>query len=76
MKGKQNVLSEVNLVMICYNLRRIMSILGPKELKNKLKGLRTMISAILRPILDFVSLLVYIPNIQGPKLQFNNTSPN
>ena len=27
MKGKENVLSEVNLIMMCYNLRRIMSIL-------------------------------------------------
>ncbi|WP_217868752.1 hypothetical protein, partial [Arenibacter amylolyticus] len=39
MKGKQHVLSEVNLMMTCYNLRRLMSILGPKELKNRLKGL-------------------------------------
>tara|TARA_R110002049_G_scaffold181272_2_gene348566 strand:+ start:191275 stop:191511 length:237 start_codon:yes stop_codon:yes gene_type:complete len=39
MKGKQNVLSEVNLIMICYNLTRLTSILDPKELKNKLKTL-------------------------------------
>ncbi|MGB5497544.1 MAG: IS1182 family transposase [Maribacter sp.] len=38
-KGKQNVLSEVNLMMICYNLRRLMSIIDPKELKNRLKQL-------------------------------------
>ena len=39
MKGKENVLSEVNLMMICYNLRRIMSIYGIDVLKNKLKTL-------------------------------------
>lgn len=37
MKGKHNVLSEVNLIMICYNLRRLTAILDPKELKNRLK---------------------------------------
>lgn len=39
MKGKENVLSEVNLMMICYNLRRLMSIFSVKDLKNKLKEL-------------------------------------
>jgi hypothetical protein len=39
MKGKQNVLSEVNLIMICYNLRRLMSIFSPDELKKRLKDL-------------------------------------
>lgn len=39
MKGKQNVLSEVNLAMICYNLTRLMSILDPKDLKNRLEKL-------------------------------------
>ena len=39
MKGKENVLTEVNIVMICYNLRRLISILGIKELKNRLKSL-------------------------------------
>lgn len=39
MKGKDNVLSEVNLMMICYNLRRVMSIFSIKDLKNKLKEL-------------------------------------
>lgn len=40
MKGKQNVLSEVNLMMICYNLRRLMSIYGIEELKTRLKSLK------------------------------------
>lgn len=39
MKGKENVLSEVNIIMICYNLKRLMSILSPKELKMKLKSI-------------------------------------
>jgi len=39
MKGKENVLSEVNLIMICYNLRRLMSIFSIEDLKNKLKEL-------------------------------------
>jgi len=39
MKGKENVLSEVNLMMICYNLRRLMSIFSINDLKNKLKEL-------------------------------------
>ena len=39
MKGKQNVLSEVNLMMTVYNLRRLMSIFSVNELKNKLKEL-------------------------------------
>jgi len=39
MKGKQNVLSEVNLMMMCYNLRRLMSIFDIKELKHRLESL-------------------------------------
>ena len=33
MKGKENVLSEVNLIMMCYNLGRLMSILDPKVIR-------------------------------------------
>ncbi|NQY74344.1 MAG: transposase, partial [Candidatus Margulisbacteria bacterium] len=39
MKGKENVLSEVNLIMMCYNLSRIMSILDKNDLKRRLKDL-------------------------------------
>jgi transposase len=39
MKGKENVLSEVNLMMICYNLKRLMSIFTPKGLKQYLREL-------------------------------------
>jgi len=46
MKGKENVLSEVNLMMMCYNLRRLMSILDINTLRMKLKKLYPYIFAI------------------------------
>jgi len=39
MKGKKHVLSEVNLLMMCYNLRRLMSIFDINELKSSLERL-------------------------------------
>lgn len=59
MKGKQNVLSEVNLIMICYNLRRLMSILDPTVLKNKLKELVLQLSGIERPIEGFLRYFIF-----------------
>ena len=50
MKGKENVLSEVNLIMMCYNLRRLMSILDPKVLKNRLKELGHALEDLFGPI--------------------------
>jgi len=38
MKGKENVLSEVNLMMICYNLRRLISIYSIDQLKTMLRS--------------------------------------
>ena len=55
MKGKQNVLSEVNIMMICYNLRRLMSILSPTELKNRLKSLAHYFLPQMEHILAFLS---------------------
>jgi len=49
MKGKENVLSEVNLMMICYNLRRLMSIFSIDDLKNKLKELVVLFLAKYKP---------------------------
>ena len=46
MRGKQNVLSEVNLIMICYNLKRLVSILDPRVLRNRLKRLGPKLLAI------------------------------
>ena len=51
MKGKQNVLSEVNLIMICYNLTRLMAILDPNGLKNRLKKLGPSLYALFQGIL-------------------------
>jgi hypothetical protein len=49
MKGKEHVLSEVNLMMMVYNLRRLVSIFGINELKHKLKGLAFCVLAIFMP---------------------------
>ena len=38
-KGKEHVLTEVNLMMMCYNLRRLMSILGINTLRHWLEML-------------------------------------
>jgi len=46
MKGKENVLSEVNLMMMCYNLRRLMSIFSTESLKHRLKSLYAYILSI------------------------------
>jgi hypothetical protein len=51
MRGKQNVLSEVNLIMICYNLTRLMSILNPKVLKNRLRRLGLSLYPLFKGIL-------------------------
>ena len=50
MKGKQNVLSEVNLIMICYNLKRLVSIVGLKVLKDRLKRLANIFFDLLEEI--------------------------
>lgn len=53
MKGKENVLAEVNLIMICYDLKRLMHILGSRALKNRLKGLGLILSVLFGDILAF-----------------------
>lgn len=62
MKGKENVLSEVNLMMICYNLRRLMSIFTIKDLKARMEALKTYISpkteAVLSLLLHFISKMI------------------
>lgn len=66
MRGKQNVLSEVNLMMICYNLTRLISILGPDVLKNRLKRLVPEFSALFEVILAHMGnflILTYIDSI-------------
>jgi len=63
MKGRQNVLSEVNLIMICYNLSRLMAILDPKELKNRLKKLALEISPIFERISGILSDFPFLGNL-------------
>ena len=43
MRGKENVLSEVNIMMMIYNLRQLITILGIKTLKHRLKSLVNII---------------------------------
>ena len=65
MRGKQNVLSEVNLIMICYNLKRLVSIVDPKVLKDRLKRLVAILFDLLEviyvPRADFI--LFRIPHL-------------
>lgn len=64
-KGKENVLSEVNLIMICYNLRRLMSILDLNTLINKLKGLCPVLKAtyccLSGRLIHFFTIPIHIP---------------
>jgi hypothetical protein len=50
MKGKENVLSEVNILFMIYNLRRTMSILGGNELNMRLKASINLFSCFFSPI--------------------------
>ena len=45
LKGKVNVMAEVNLLMIVYNLTRMISVIGINEFKKKLGGLATYLLA-------------------------------
>jgi transposase len=65
MKGKEHVLSEVNIMMICYNLRRLMSIFNLNDLKAKLKQLVFIFSLKLASFKACISLFFlrfYFPN--------------
>jgi len=58
MKGKENVLSEVNLLFTIYNLKRALTILGPDRLKEYLKSHLTMLlGQIWAKISEFRSIL-------------------
>ena len=50
-RGKENVMTEVRMIMICYNLRRLMSIFSLNELKSKLR-------AAFRTILQLRTIIV------------------
>ena len=59
MKGKENVLSEVNLMMICYNLRRLMSIFTTDELKTRLEDLKLHILSKIDSVLSLLLPFIY-----------------
>ncbi len=63
MRGKHNVLSEVNLVMICYNLTRLVSILDPKDLKYRLKRLGLKLSRIFWAISAILGRFLFQGNL-------------
>ena len=69
MKGKQNVLSEVNLIMICYNLSRLMAILDPKELRHRLKKLALELSPM------FEGISVFWERLYFRRFGFNTKKP-
>jgi transposase len=47
MKGKENVLGEVYITFICYNLRRTMSVLGFSELIKRIKAVLEQFKSII-----------------------------
>jgi hypothetical protein len=63
MKGKEHVLSEVNLMMMVYNLRRLMSIFEVNDLKTKLKQLVLFFFAQLK--LHRVDLRLFVFSISN-----------
>ncbi len=75
MKGKQNVLSEVNLVMIWYNLKRLMTILGPEVFRNRLKELGFELSALFRAFFTHFGGLLFSGNLPVTYRTNNKTSP-
>ncbi len=62
MKGKEHVLSEVNLMMTCYNLRRLMSIFTINDLKNRLIALFLSFLPKTNSFYAFLSLFNAISN--------------
>jgi len=73
MKGKENVLSEVNLMMICYNLRRLMSIFSINDLKNKLKQLVAMFLPKIEGFKSDLPLLLFLPRISESEILMKNS---
>lgn len=59
MKGKEHVLSEVNLMMMVYNLRRLMSIFGVNELKERLKSLVLQLFTTIEPKRTILSYFIF-----------------
>jgi hypothetical protein len=67
MKGKEHVLSEVNLMMMVYNLKRLMSILGVNDLKTRLKQLVRLLMANFKLHRVDLRLFVFSISHRSPK---------
>ena len=63
MRGKEHVLSEVNLMMMVYNLRRLMSIFEIDELKRRLKDHYAVFGGVYRLFKASLSLLIFYKQI-------------
>jgi len=74
MKGKENVLSEVNLMMICYNLRRLMSIFSINDLKNKLKQLVAIFLPKMDGFKSDLTHLVFLPILSENEIPLKNSA--
>lgn len=65
-RGKTNVMSEMNLLMMVYNLSRIISILGMETLKRKLNGILGLLFAqinLFQTKIDVYGTMKYSRNI-------------
>jgi len=60
MRGKKNVMSEVNIIMIVYNIKRCISIMGESEFKKRIKAL-------------FSHLLSYFSSFKSIQILINTT---
>lgn len=58
MKGIENVLSEVNIMMMCYNLTRLMSIMDVNNLKHWLNSLYMIFNCVFKAVKLDLSLLL------------------
>ena len=75
MKGKENVLTEVNLMMMVYNLRRLMSIFDTNQLKSLLKRLAYDFLQVFEPFRAVLSNLNLAQNNYRYKTLLINCSP-
>jgi len=74
MKGKENVLSEVNLMMICYNLRRLMSIFSVNDLKSKLNQLVAVFLSKIEGFKCNLTHLVFLPTPSENEILLKNSA--
>ena len=73
MKRKANVLAEVELNMLNYNLIRTLSIIGPDELRKRLAELFSSLFGLIKALLDLhMALIGLIAPTSNP---FRNSYP-